>query len=70
MQSFYRQLQGSMCYGEQTQIEEEEFQKLWKEQQGTQCSNREKISEVYYKQEKEENRERAPALSRNVDFQR
>ena len=34
MQSFYGQLQGSTCYGNQTQAKkEEEFQKLWEEQQ-------------------------------------
>ena len=51
-----------------TTEEKEKFQKLRKEQQGTQCSNWEEISEVYYKQEKEENRKRAPALARNADF--
>ena len=47
MQSFHRQLQGSTCNGSKTQIKErEKFQELGKEQQGTQCSNWEKIPEI------------------------
>ena len=43
-------------------------QDLQKGQQGAQHSNWKKNSEVCKQQEKEENRKRAPALSRNEDF--
>ena len=69
MQSFYGQLQRSMCCGKQAQTEEiEKFQELWKEQQRAKCSNREEIWEVCKTQEKEEDRKRASALSTNADF--
>ena len=64
MQTFYRKLQGSTCYGKQTQAEE----KGKIQQQRPQCSNQEKIPEICEELEKEENRKRAPELSRNTDF--
>ena len=71
MYSFYGQLQRFMCYGQQAQTKiEEEFQELLKEQQRAKCSNWEEIQKFHEKQEKEENRKRAPTLSRNVDFRR
>ena len=67
MQSFHRQLQGSTCNGSEAQTEEKEkFQELRKEQQGTKCSNWEKISEICKKQEKEENGKRTTKLSRKI----
>ena len=69
MQSFYRQLQGSTCNGQQTQTEKEEtLQKLRKEEQRAKCFDWEEISEISEEQEKEEHGKRASALSRNVDF--
>ena len=53
MQSFYGQLQGSTCYGQQAQTEEKvEFQELWKEQQRDKCSNWKEIPEVCNKTRK------------------
>ena len=70
MQSFYRQLQGSTCNGQQAQTEKEEtLQELRKEQQRAKCSNWKEISEICEKQKKEENREGASALSRKADFE-
>ena len=62
-------MQRSTCYGKHAQTKEKDkFHELWKEQQGTQCSNWKEIPEVCQKQEKEENRKRAQELLRNADF--
>ena len=39
-------------------------------QQGVKCFNLDEISDVCKKQEKKENRKRAPVLSRNAAFRR
>ena len=58
-----------MCVGPQAQTnKEEEFLELQKEQRRIERSDWKKISEVCEKQEKEEDRKRAPAISRNTDF--
>ena len=64
MQSFYRQTQGSTHNGQEAQAEKEENI----QQQIAKCSNWKEISEICWKQEKEEYGEWALALSRNVDF--
>ena len=64
MQSFYGFIQGSTCHGQQAQTEkEEEFQDLWKNNKELNALIEKKI-----KQEKDEDRKRASALSGNVDF--
>ena len=60
-------MQRSTCYGQQAQTgKNEEFQDLWKEQQGTQCSLWEEIQKIYQEQGIEEDKEWSITLSRNA----
>ena len=69
MQSFYRKLQGSMCYDQQAQAKKKEkVRVLPKEQQWTKCAKWKDISNTCREEEKDEDRKRALELPRNVGF--
>ena len=69
MHSFYRQLQRSTCYGQQAQAKEKNFKNYGKSNKELNALIEKKFQKFIKKQEKEENRKRAPALSRNANFQ-